>query len=252
MTFVFPTIAVPSIDPSVCAQDPFKVAVSTDMMVVGGRILPPPSIAYGSGSMTPRDASWNLMKKKFQKAAPMSNWSYLIIEDNYPIDTNAVVNIMRMFERTCKDYGMAAKPPTLTFKDGSLPVKVRLPRERSPIDLENALKPAFKKLQENMIQIVYVFLPGQEKGVYAAVKYCGDVKAGVGTVCSQWNKVSKERGQDQYLANVALKFNIKMGGTNHILGPAQLGDLKGGKTMIVSSTRTPYRSHANGIRLGAM
>jgi hypothetical protein len=30
-----------------------------------------------------------------------------------------------------------------------------------------------------------------------------------------------------------LKFNIKMGGTNHVIAPAQLGDLKGGTTMIV-------------------
>lgn len=210
------------------------MSVSPEMMVVAARILPAPPITYGSGSMQPKDASWNLMKKRFREAAPMANWSYLIIEDNFPIPVDAVVNIMKTFEKTCKEYGMAANPPTLKFADGSYPLKVRLPRERGPIDLEIAMKPAFKKLQENNIQITYVFLPGQEKGVYAAVKYCGDVKAGVGTVCSQWNKVNKDRGQDQYLANVALKFNMKMGGTNHTLAPAQLGDLKGGKTMIVS------------------
>lgn len=231
------------------------MSVSTDMMVVAARVLPAPSINYGSGPMQPRDASWNLVKKRFQKPAPLANWSYLIIEENYGIDERAVQNIMRQFENTCKDYGMQVKPPTLQFQDGTYPMKVRLPRERSPQDLENALKPAFKKLLENKIRIIYVFLPGQDKGVYAAVKYCGDLKAGISTVCSQWSKVSKERGQDQYLANVALKFNIKMGGTNHTLAPAQLSELKGGKTMIVSSPRKispPLYAYDGGLRLDAM
>ncbi|KAA8895278.1 Piwi domain-containing protein [Sphaerosporella brunnea] len=214
-------------------MDPFKMAVSTDMMVVSARILQAPPISYGNGPLTPTDASWNLMRKKFQRGATMNSWTYMIIEENRPMNVNEVINVVQMFQKTCREYGMNVQPPTLKFKDGSLPLVVRLPRERTMKELENAMKPAFKKCMDNNIQIVYVFLPSQDKAVYAAVKYCGDSKAGIGTVCSQWIKVSKERGQPQYLANVALKFNIKMGGTNHILQPAQLGDLKGGTTMIV-------------------
>jgi eukaryotic translation initiation factor 2C len=213
------------------------MSVSNDMMVVGARILPAPPITYANGPLTPSQASWNLMQKKFQRGAGLNAWTYMIVEENFPIKVPEVTQIMQTFQRTCRDYGMNVTPPMLRLKDGSAPPVVKLPRERSPSDLEEAFKPAFKKLAENGIQMIYVFLPSQDKVVYASVKYCGDCKAGISTVCSQWNKVTKERGQAQYLANIALKFNIKMGGTNHCLQPAHLGDLKGGTTMIVSSCR---------------
>jgi eukaryotic translation initiation factor 2C len=208
------------------------MSVSTEMMACPARILPAPPISYASGNMTPADASWNLMRKKFKTGAVMSKWSYMIIEERFAVDVGRVIEIVQQFHGTCREYGMTVSPPVLKLADGREPSKVKLPQERNPADLENAMKPAFKRLMDSGIKIVYVFLPSQDKSVYAAVKYCGDTKAGVGTVCSQWSKVQK--GSPQYLANIALKFNLKLGGTNHILQPPQLGPLAGGKTMIVS------------------
>ena len=42
-----------------------------------------------------------------------------------------------------------------------------------------------------------------------------------------------ERSSPQYIANLALKFNLKLGGVNHSLRPDKLGFLQNGKTMIV-------------------
>lgn len=222
--------------------DPFKMSVSQEMIVVPARILPPPPVTYAVGSMTPTGASWNLMKKRFQRGASMAAWSYLIIQEpNRPINVARVQETVLLFQKTCSDYGMNVKPPMMKFKDGSSPLIVTLPqRGVSHADLEASMKPAFRKLREEGAKIVYVFLPSLDKVVYSAVKYFGDTKAGISTVCSQWDKIINSKGIGQYLANVALKFNIKMGGTNHIIGAAQLGEFAGGKTMIVSILFPPF------------
>jgi hypothetical protein len=58
-----------------------------------------------------------------------------------------------------------------------------------------------------------------------------DTRYGIHTVCVVADKIAK--GQPQYMANVALKVNLKMGGANQTLSPTNLGIVKDGKTMIV-------------------
>ncbi|KAI5793057.1 Piwi domain-containing protein [Geopyxis carbonaria] len=216
--------------------NPFKMSVSNEMMVVPARVLPAPEVYYNKTSFTPTDASWNLFKRRFVKAASMPLWSYVVIQEpGRPINMQEVITILRNFKQNCGQCGMNVADPVTKFSDGMSPVVVTLPdfNKRDPDALEKAMRPAFKKLMDMKIPVAYVFLPSADKGVYAAVKYCGDTKAGIHTVCSQWSKVSKEKGQPQYLANEALKFNMKLGGWNHMLGTKQLGPLGVGRTMIV-------------------
>jgi eukaryotic translation initiation factor 2C len=42
--------------------------------------------------------------------------------------------------------------------------------------------------------------------LYNRIKHCGDFKCGLHTICTIGYKLAKEKGQDQYFANVALKF----------------------------------------------
>ncbi|KAH8758030.1 ribonuclease H-like domain-containing protein [Diaporthe sp. PMI_573] len=56
---------------------------------------------------------------------------------------------------------------------------------------------------------------------------------GIHTICSVGSKLVKDRGRDQYMANVALKFNLKLGGINQIVGNMNLGIVDQNKTMVI-------------------
>lgn len=60
-----------------------------------------------------------------------------------------------------------------------------------------------------------------------------DESPGIHTVCVQHSKINDSKTRADYYANVALKVNLKCGGTNHILPRNDLDFLSEGETMIV-------------------
>lgn len=108
------------------------------------------------------------------------------------------------------------------------------PNPQSPARAETEVQAAFQKLHALKIrpEFVLVILPDHEgTEVYNAVKKCGDVTFGVHTVCVVYKKFAKENNI-AYFANVGLKVNLKLGGTNHKLKD-DIPLVKAGKTMIV-------------------
>lgn len=173
-------------------------------------------------------ASWNLRSVKFAQGASTENFGVIVIEEaggRAQLDWNGVAG---SFRDMCNKSGMrvGATSPQL-MKSVTLPY----PNERSTASLEKAISPAFAHMQAKKPKIILVFLPTTDKAVYSMVKYMGDVKYGISTVCAQSSKISKM--SPQYMANVALKFNLKLMGRNHGLPPTDLGMLAEGTTMIV-------------------
>jgi hypothetical protein len=54
------------------------------------------------------------------------------------------------------------------------------------------------------ILLLFIILPGANIPLYNRIKHLGDVKHDIHTICTVGHKLAKERGQDQYMANVAL------------------------------------------------
>jgi eukaryotic translation initiation factor 2C len=87
-------------------------------------------------------------------------------------------------------------------------------------------------INPNRPKLVLVIVPESVMTpVYNRVKYICDVKEGILNVCVLDSKFSK--ANPQYLANVGLKFNLKLGGRNHALDPSKLGFIGEKKTMVV-------------------
>jgi eukaryotic translation initiation factor 2C len=80
--------------------------------------------------------------------------------------------------------------------------------------------------------MLLAIMPYADASIYNRVKFAYDVKAGLHNICVVSSKFAKDRN-DQYFANVALKFNVKLGGRNQFLDNNKLGIIHEGKTMVV-------------------
>lgn len=81
------------------------------------------------------------------------------------------------------------------------------------------------------LNIILIRLPKQETALYNRIKNFCDRTEGVHTVCVLERKCMNHDAT--YFANVALKFNLKLGGTNHILKEVDMGIISKGQTMVV-------------------
>lgn len=80
-------------------------------------------------------------------------------------------------------------------------------------------------------QLIVTILPFSDSDLYNTVKQACDLRYGVRNVNVLADKLSG--ANDQYYANVGLKVNLKLGGTNQSLNPSELGIISQGKTMLV-------------------
>lgn len=187
------------------------------MVTVPARILQPPPVVYSGGAQTVK-ASWNLRNVRFLKGSSARSWACVVIGDT----GQSAVAICKGLQEACGRSGV--KLPAL---QPQMIVSVRTPDE-------SQITSYFTQLKNKGAQIILVLLPSQDKATYALLKTVGDVKVGISTVCALMSKIRKM--DPQYFGNLALKFNLKLGGKNHGLPRDRLGMLKDHPTMIV---RTP-------------
>lgn len=188
------------------------------LITVQARVLAPPQIAYKDTKrlLTPRSGGWNMDGVKFSGSGSVSNWTYLLLkpegsEDNWSGQTvGSFVNFM-------KGMGLSFTP------------KMDLPTSTSPNNLPR-LKEIFGMMKQKGVKWVLIILPRSDASLYKLIKSQCDVAHGLHSVCVVEGKFRK--GGPQYFANVALKFNLKAGGTNHVVHPAKLGIISAGKTMV--------------------
>ena len=202
-------------NPSLAA---FGVGVDSKMIVIQGRILPAPPVTYGANArIIPTEASWNLRGKRFAKPAKVSKWAFLKLGGARFEKSN-----LDLFRGALRDYGLGTEGPTN-------PQGFHAPLPGPDDANDESIQNVFRTMFQLGIKIVLVVLPSSSAVIYARVKYWGDVKSGIHSVCVLTEKLNKG---PQYYANVALKFNLKCGGVNQLL-PEQLGFLNRGKTMVV-------------------
>ncbi|KAF8544027.1 ribonuclease H-like domain-containing protein [Trichophaea hybrida] len=214
----------------------FDMKVSNQMVVVPARTLPGPTVSYANNKRMQPGPSWNLRDTRFSTAGDMQSWTAFIVEDpRYPIPRDAAKNAIDGFESSCRATGVRVAPCNMSFCDAArfnFDDIMNDPRQMEAAGV--LIKQKFDKLAGKVSIVLVILDLKQHKAfgpVYAAVKYAGDVKCGVATVCCQWGRFRD--GGPQYWSNVALKFNFKLGGTNHLVSTDQLGFLKNGKTMLV-------------------
>ncbi|KAJ4211449.1 hypothetical protein NW757_014809, partial [Fusarium falciforme] len=130
-----------------------------------------------------------------------------------------LIAMLDKFQDALRKTGIVVNPPA--------PGRQLVLRDQDDPELDNVFMLAAKSLN-----LLFIILPDTIP-LYNRIKHCGDVKYGIQTICAVGHKIAKERGQDQYFANVALKFNLKLGGNNQLLDKQRLGIINEDKTMVV-------------------
>lgn len=213
------------------SQTQFGINISPNLITVQGRVLVSPKLSYGQNKQVPTyGGNWNMVPRdapaiKFSTCGNVQKWSCLYIDmpndpNAYRFSSAALTDIVRRFHAVLNETGIAASVP--------------LPSQRLEVtDDDDPALEALMKRAASSLQLLFIILPGTPIPIYNRIKYLGDVKYGLHTICSVGTKIAKPQGQDQYLRNLALKFNLKLGGNNQLVEPSRLGFISEDKTMIV-------------------
>jgi hypothetical protein len=224
--------------PSTSVLQSFGIRIANQMAVIPGRELPPPSVTYGRGVPRVQNGSWNILDVKFHQGGKMNNWKVLVVRDGVdalsfsgPRDER-LINFIKAFANKCRSSGMDVghEPPIILPTDQLPPVKGDPGRRKA---LDNISKTIERFGDAKNISFILCLLQKRDDYIYPGIKRLCSVNFGVRTQCLLLEKALNQAKQDQYLSNVALKVNTKLGGINHRLGGDALGWLIKEPTILV-------------------
>lgn len=206
----------------------YGVSIGTKMITVPGRVLGYPQVKYGRTAPFMFPASWNQQDEKrkyvkFNAGSTIRTWGALMIEmKGMPVAFTSSTLLSDMIS----EFTTALNSLGINTPDPKDPQILRLAGPDDP-KLEEAL---CSELQPGLLLII---LPAKQAPLYNRIKHIGDTKAGKHTICVVGSKIANPRGRDKYFANVALKFNLKLGGRNQEIDNNKLGVISEDKTMVV-------------------
>lgn len=204
----------------------FGIKISSKMAEVSGRMLKSPVVTYQNLQMDVADGSWNIRNATFRVPVTITNFAVLCIASegfrNFRSkDDPALGAFIKKLIAGCRISG-------LTIPDEPLEISYVTRTSNNRGGLIDNIERAFSSFSLRP-EITFVFISNPD--IYPSVKKLCDMKLGVHTACMLMSNVKKERGQKQFIANVVLKINAKLGGVNHSLDQPSLAWLE--DTMLV-------------------
>ena len=195
----------------------FEIDLSVDPTKAPGKVLRAPTLLYGKDRrITPKDGKWNMNGLQLYHPVPLKDWVVFSFSRRQD-DLNL---FLQLFQTSASAMGMDTHAPlTVRQYRGLDSVEEMFLHAKSIFDT---------KSKTNGPKLVLVFTPRNEQ-LYQQVKFLGEIdgkrKYGYCTQVIDELNVSRKIGRDndinQYIANVLLKVNVKLGGINQIVDPAE-------------------------------
>ncbi|MBA0692566.1 hypothetical protein Goari_010117 [Gossypium aridum] len=186
----------------------FKLQVSREMTRLNGRILQPPKLKLGDGGhirdITPsrRDRQWNLLDSHVFQGTRIERWA-LISFGGTPDQKSNIPKFINQLSQRCEQLGIFLNKSTIVspqFESTQVLSNVYL--------LESKLKKIHRAASNNLRLLICV-MEKKHKG-YADLKRIAETSVGVVSQCCLYPNLGKL--SSQFLANLALKINAKVGG----------------------------------------
>ncbi|KAK4800022.1 hypothetical protein SAY86_025387 [Trapa natans] len=190
----------------------FGIKISEKLAQVEARILPAPWLKYhDSGRIKdclPEVGCWNMMNKKMVNGGTVNNW--FCINFSWNVQEIVARDFCNELAHMCYISGMAFNPEPI------LP-----PISGRPDQVEKILKARYHDAMTRLqakgkdVDLLIVILPDNNGSLYGDLKRICETDLGLVSQCCLTKHVFKK--SKQYLANVALKINVKVGGRNTVL-----------------------------------
>ncbi|KAJ1914760.1 hypothetical protein H4219_004640 [Mycoemilia scoparia] len=214
----------------------FGIQVSGRTKMVNARELPVPTIKYNPASrektITPFGGAWNLRDKKVFKGVSLDSWGVLVLDNQRKVPDDAVKKFVTQLVTTCVNTGMR-----VTLKQP--PIRYANPMGNLEKEVKDTGSACFAKTKVRP-QLVLIVLPNNGASLYMSLKRVAYVNLGIHTQCMLSKHVF--RPNIQYCANLCLKINTKLGGTNTTMDPQFLGDYQKIPTLILGADVTHQRT----------
>ncbi|CAO2813123.1 unnamed protein product [Amaranthus hypochondriacus] len=180
------------------------INISTEFAQVEGRILHAPQLKVGSGQdLAPRRGRWNFNNKElFEPVEALDRW--VIVNFSARVDMNL---LSRDIVKCGQRKGMKIRDPFKVFQESHQ--DRRLPAPRRAENMMDLVKNGLP----GPPQLILCVLPDRKNcDIYGPWKRKALAEVGLVTQC-----ISPLKLNDQYLTNVLLKINAKLGGLNSVL-----------------------------------
>ncbi|KAH9826384.1 putative argonaute family protein [Teratosphaeria destructans] len=204
------------------SQDPNLKAhgmqISGQMTKVEGRLIPAPVVGFAGGDTKPGTSGrWDLKSKKFllPNSVPLKSWAISVVPGRRggKPDKSVVENFVKEFIKIYKMHGGRVEntQPAFSLAQGD--------------DVGQWVTAAWNSAgnqSQARPQILVFILPDKDSQTYGRIKRSAECRYGVVSQCMQYAHVQK--CQAQYISNVCMKFNAKLGGTTcRAMGPKSKG-----------------------------
>ncbi|GFY85026.1 Stabilizer of iron transporter SufD / Polynucleotidyl transferase [Actinidia rufa] len=195
-------------------QDPyakeFGIKISEKLASVEARVLPAPWLKYHETGKEkdclPQVGQWNMMNKKMINGMTVSRWACITFSRS--VQESVARSFCNELAQMCQVSGMEFNPEPV------IPIYTAKPEQ-----VEKALKHVYhasmNKLKGKELELLFAILPDNNGSLYGDIKRICETDLGLISQCCLTKHVFKI--SKQYLANVSLKINVKMGGRNTVL-----------------------------------
>ncbi|CAI9096532.1 OLC1v1032703C1 [Oldenlandia corymbosa var. corymbosa] len=187
----------------------FKLEISTEMTKLNGRILQPPKLKLGDGgyvrNLIPsrHDRQWNLLDSHVLEGTRIDRWALLCFGGS-PEQKSNITKFINQLSQRCGQLGIFFNRNAVVgpqFESMNLLNNVKL--------LESKLN-KIQKTASNSLQLLICIMERKHKG-YADLKRIAETGIGIVSQCCLYTNLAKLNSQ--FLANIALKINAKVGGS---------------------------------------
>lgn len=189
----------------------FGIKISDRLASVEARILPAPRLKYHDSGKEkdcqPEEGKWNMLNKKMVDGGKVNYWACINFSVSR-VPENLAGRFCQELAQMCQTSGMEFNPRSI--------VPLQMSR---PDQVESALKRIYteakRKLKEKELDLLIAVLPDNNGSLYGDLKRICETDLGIVSQCCLAKNVLKM--DKQYMANVALKINVKAGGRNTVL-----------------------------------